>query len=241
MKTNATAFLSVTGFLAFILFSCSSVQVQNNQLTEKEKQDGWISLFDGKSMDGWHLYNKGKVSSAWEVKEEALYCNPQSDSGHGDLISDEMFENFDLTFEWKMPADGNSGVFVNVLEKDSIPAAWFSGPEYQLLGNDHPDYALDTKRAGCLYGFSAQQNAAATKPPEEWNQSRIKQVNGKIEFYLNGALTATEDFKSQAWLDKISESGFKSLPEFGKHTKGHIALQDWAKGISFRNIKIKKL
>jgi hypothetical protein len=31
----------------------------------------------------------------------------------------------------------------------------------------------------------------------------------------------------------------KIFPDFGKATKGHIGLQDWAKGVSFRNIKIK--
>ena len=222
------------------MISCSDGQ-RENQLSNEEKNQGWTLLFDGKSTNGWHLYRETNKPSVWEVKDGELSCNPKNGKEHGDLLTDEEFENFDLTFEWKMGDDGNSGVFIDVLERDSIPVAWFSGPEYQLLGNANPDYPIANERSGCLFGLSVQKTAVAVKPLNEWNQSRITQVDGKVKFYLNGVLTTEEDFKSQAWFDKIKESGFKDHPEFGKHTKGHIALQDWAKGVSFRNIKIKKL
>ena len=32
--------------------------IQPNTLTAAEKNDGWISLFDGKTTDGWHTYNE---------------------------------------------------------------------------------------------------------------------------------------------------------------------------------------
>ena len=226
--------------LLTLTVSCND-KLQNNDLSDEENKDGWTLLFDGKSLNGWHLYKAGNKSSVWEVDNGVLSCNPTNLKEHGDLVTNDEFENFDLKFEWKMAPDGNSGVFINSIERDSIPAAWFTGPEYQLLGNTHPDYTIDTKRAGCLYGFSAQIHPVQVKAPDQWNQSRIKQVNGKVEFYLNDSLTASEDFKSQAWLDAIKQSGFKNFPEFGKYTKGHIVLQDWAKGVSFRNIKIKKL
>ena len=233
---------SKTFFVLSIVFtiSCNSGQ-QENKLSDQEQKEGWILLFNGKSLDGWHLYREGDTKSVWQVKEGELSCNPKNGKEHGDLLTNEEFENFDLTFEWKMGDDGNSGVFINVLEMDSIPATWFSGPEYQLLGNANPDYPVANERSGCLFGLSVQKTPVAIKPVGEWNQSRIKQVNGKVEFYLNGVLTTEEDFKSPSWFDKIKQSGFKDHPEFGKSTKGHIALQDWAKGISFRNIKIKKL
>ena len=136
---------------------------------------------------------------------------------------------------------GNSGVFINVVERPDILTTWASGPEYQLLEKSHPDYPEKTKRSGCLYGFAPQKNPVEPTSFGEWNQSRIRQMNGKVEFYLNGVLTAQQDFNSQAWRDMISQSNFKNYPEFGKHIKGHIALQQWAKAISFRNIKIKEL
>ena len=112
------------------IISCNS-SPKNNELSEDEKKNGWTLLFDGKSTGGWHLYNADKKVSVWEVKDGELFCNAQNGKDHGDLVTDEEFENFDLMFEWKMSADGNSGVFINSIERDTIPAAWFSGPEYR--------------------------------------------------------------------------------------------------------------
>ncbi|MDJ1480700.1 MULTISPECIES: DUF1080 domain-containing protein [Xanthocytophaga] len=243
MKKTLTKLLAYVSIATFVMISCSEEKVGNNQLTGKEKEEGWVVLFDGKTTDGWHLYNKGKVPSAWIVQGDELYCKPDTfDIAHGDLISDKEFKNFDLKFEWKISEAGNSGVFFNVVEKDSLPTAWSSGPEYQLLENTHPDYAMNpVKRAGCLYGFAPQKNAVTPLPAGQWNRSEIKQVDGKVEFYLNDTLTAQQDLNSAEWKAMIANSNFKFFPEFGKSTKGHIALQDWSKGISFRNIKIKEL
>lgn len=229
-------------FLAvFLLTACNSTGP--NQLTEAEKAAGWELLFDGKTTEGWHLYNMGKAPSVWEVKEGALVCNPNGHKleEHGDLVTEKEFENFDLKFEWQITEGGNSGVFINVIERPDIMKAWGSGPEYQLLDNAHPDFPNPAKRSGCLFGFGPQKNPAANKPKGEWNESEIKQLNGKVEFYLNGVLTVEKDLKSKAWLDSLANSNFKSMPEFGKNTKGRIALQEWKGGASFRNVKIRKL
>lgn len=233
-------FLAI-GFIVIILSHCNGTKNQNNQLTEKEKSEGWILLFDGKSTNGWHLYNNGKIDSQWIAKNGELYCNTNFHLEHQDIISDSEFENFDLYFEWKISPGGNSGVFMNVVERKDLATTWTSGPEYQLLDVTNPDYATSNKRSGCLFGFAPPINAVDPKPSGEWNQSRIKQQNGKVEFYLNGTLTAQQDFKSAAWPDMISKTNFVHYPEFGKYTKGHIGLQYWLKGISFRNIKIKQL
>lgn len=228
----------------FTLWSFNQIgfsQNVQNQLSSNEKKNNWKLLFDGKTTNGWHLYNKGKIASAWGVKDGALYCDPlnKDEHQHGDLVTDNEYENYDLKFEWKITKGGNSGVFINVLERSDLTTAWLSGPEYQLLENTHADYAKPKSRAGCLYGFSILKNKVEPKPVGEWNQSEIVQKNGVIKFYLNGVLTAEQDFKSKEWKDMVGQTYFKSIPDFGKYTKGKISLQDWNKGISFKNIKIK--
>jgi hypothetical protein len=54
-------------------------------------------------------------------------------------------------------------------------------------------------------------------------------------------LTAEQDLTSKEWKDLVAKSNFKYFSTFGKTVKGHIALQDWSKGIAFKNIKIKEL
>lgn len=227
-------------FLASLL-SCTGSSLQHNQLSEEEEKEGWVLLFDGTSTSGWHGYNMDNGTAAWEAKNGELFCNPEDTSDPVDLVTDREYENYDFRFDWKISEGGNSGVFINVLEQPDIPTTWASAPEYQLLENANINYATPTKRAGCLYGFAPQKTPVTIKPAGEWNQSRIKQVNGKVEFYLNDTLTAAVDLTAQAWQDTVANSGFKTFPHFGKATKGRIALQDWATGISFRNLRIKEL
>lgn len=244
MKKTLVYALSMV-LLSTFLSSCSEKKASNNELSKQETEEGWTLLFDGKTTNNWHLYNKAKTPSAWMVKNEELLCNPDTIGiEHGDLISDKTYQDFDFKFEWKLSKAGNSGVFINVIERDTIPTAWASGPEYQLLEHENigANYLKDsTKWSGCLYGFARQKNLVSPKPLGQWNESRIKQTNGKIEFYLNGVQTAEEDFNSEEWKNKVSKSNFKYFPLFGKNTSGHIALQEWSKGVTFRNIKVKEL
>lgn len=213
----------------------------DNRLSSQEEREGWKLLFDGRTTNGWHVYNKGQVPSAWTVQNGALVCVAGKMPEVADLVTDESFENYELRFDWKISKEGNSGVFINVVERPDIVAAWASGPEYQLLETTHHDFSIPTKRSGCLYSFYGQATETALKPAEEWNESRIVQQNGKVEFYLNGQLTAKEDFTSQAWRDTVAHTHFAKYPVFGVATKGRIALQDWSKEASFKNIKIKSL
>lgn len=255
MKNRLTPIFTTLGIMTCLLASCSSQEKEEkqelkeeevqvpNQLTAQEKEDGWKLLFDGKTMQGWHLYNRGDAPSAWTVQDGELYCQPIFDeTEHGDLVSDQEFKNYELAFEWKISEGGNSGVFINVLEREDIPRAWASGPEYQLLESSHPDYAANpAKRSGALFNIHAPLTSVESRPASAWNQSRIKQIDGKVEFYLNGVLTVQEDFNSDQWKALLPESSFKTFPHFGTQTQGRIALQDWSKGIAFRSLKIKTL
>ena len=131
--------------------------------------------------------------------------------------------------------------FINVQETPEYRATYQTGPEYQLLEPAHSDTKTPLKRPGCLWGISPQSNTVEAHPVGQWNTSKIVQQNGKVEFYLNGKLTAREDFTSKAWTDKIASSNFKDSPNFGKATRGKIALQNWYFDAWFRNMKIREL
>lgn len=216
----------------------------HNTLLDVEKEEGWALLFDGKSLEGWHLYNKPDSTSfsAWEVKDGMLYCNAIDETKvFGDLTTDKEFENYELVFDWQMAVRGNGGVFINVQEAPEFPATYRTGPEYQLLEPAHSDTNTPMKRPGCLWGVSPQINKVEAKPNGQWNTSRIVQQNGQIEFYLNGKLTAREDFNGPDWQKKVASSNFADNPNFGKALKGKIALQNWYFEAWFRNMKIREL
>lgn len=216
--------------------------VQHNSLTETEKSEGWMLLFDGNSTNGWHIFNKPDDKPVWEAKDGVLVLDPLNGTGlQGDLVTDAEFGNFEFTFEWMLSKNGNSGVFINVLEGPDYNMTWQTGPEYQLLDPSHLDQAVEVKRAGCLYNYAPQLTSTDTNPAGQWNSSRILQKDGKVEFYLNGNLTAKADFTSPEWQEWVTASGFKNFSQFGKATKGHIALQQWTSQVWFRNLKIREL
>jgi len=241
--------MKLSSFIATVLIcmglACSNPVPEINTLSEKEKAEGWQLLFDGKTTNGWHMFSKPEMKHSWKaVNGELTTASSDTTGTHGDIVTDAVYENYGLVFEWKVAREGNSGVFINVQDDTSYMATWATGPEYQLLDNPNmqPGYLDGGKKgAGALYGLAPLKNKVEPKAAGEWNQSKIVQVNGKISFWLNGAMTAEEQIGSEQWNKMVAESKLAVFPDFGKATKGHIGLQDWAKGVSFRNIKIKTL
>lgn len=228
--------------LVVLLSACSTEK--DNMLSEKEIKEGWTLLFDGKTLNGWHLYNDstGKAS-AWHVAEGILaYSADSAQVEHEDLVTDKSYKNYDLRFDYRLSSEGNSGVFINVVETKENPTAWATGPEYQLLDTLHPDYKVNPKkRAGCLYNFQPQHTESIPHADGKWNHGRIVQKDGHVQFFLNDILTAEEDFSTEAWKKKIAESNFSYFPQFGRALEGKIALQKWYKSVEFKNIKLREL
>jgi hypothetical protein len=226
------------------LFACMNSGETHNILSDSEKKDGWTLLFDGTSTKGWHVFNFGDIQSAWSADSGELVCNPHAKNvKHGDLITDKVYENFDLRFEWKISKAGNSGVFINVQERPDLATTFSTGPEYQLLDdqNMEPDYLKDpSHKAASIFGV-VPNNSSSVPKSGDWNQSRILQQSGKLTFWLNGVQTVIVDLKSEEWKKLVAASPMSHYPEFGLATRGHIALQDWTNGVSFRDIKIREL
>src|SRR2546423_12562359 len=75
----------------------------HNHLTAVERSKGWKLLFDGRSMKGWRTY-QNKKSDSWSVHNGVLHCKgSESDKSdlRADLITNDQFENFDLSVDWK--------------------------------------------------------------------------------------------------------------------------------------------
>src|SRR5689334_8616061 len=245
----------MTACISILILSCNSGDTKNSsevkpdtsQATQSaQPNDGWISLFDGKTTAGWHKYGGGAVGSGWKVQDSALYLdttvkvNGKRDGG--DIVTDEEFENFDLKLEWKIAKNGNSGVMFCVHEDTTkYKAPYETGPEMQVLDNDgHPDGKIKKHRAGDLYDLISCSKETV-KPVGEWNQVEIKLLNGKLDFYLNGENVVSTTLWDDNWNKLVAGSKFKTMPGFGTFKKGHIDLQDHDCMVWYRNIVIKKL
>lgn len=226
--------------LTIIFFSCTSQKTDNN-LTDAEKAQGWQLLFDGKTMTGWRTYQNIK-SDSWLANDGALYCKGSATNKsdmQADLITDKQFENFDLSIDWKISPKGNSGIMYMVTE--DYPAAYLSGPEYQLIDDvNFPEHLENWQKTGANYAMDPAP-AAAPKPVGQWNHTEIIVNKGHVEHWLNGVKIVAYDLWTPDWQKKKMEGKWKDAPGYGLSKKGHIALQDHGSEVWFKNIKIKEL
>ena len=219
--------------------------VATNTLSPQEKAEGWELLFDGKTTNGWRKFKGEKVGSAWRVENGTLALNGKREDWQfidgGDIITDQEFENYELSLEWKLAPGGNSGIIYNVIESDEYDYVWQTGPEMQVLDNArHPDAKIFMHRAGDLYDMIPSK-AEAVKPAGEWNRVRLVVQNGHVEHWLNGQKVVEFQMWDDNWKQMVANSKFGEMPGFGTGRKGHIALQDHGDPVFYRNIKIKRL
>lgn len=211
-----------------------SVFAQNQ--SDKQQQ----ILFDGKTTQGWHTYLKSDATPAWAVVDGTLQLNPKAE-GQGDLVTDQEYENFELSLEWNISEGGNSGIIFGVHEDPAFRATYDTGIEMQVLDNKN---AEDNKKAnhlaGSLYDLKAPAKDVA-KPAGEWNAVKLRKQNGNLTFWQNGVKIIETQMGSAEWQTMVENSKFKTWKNFAKYPKGRIALQDHGHEVSFRNIKIKQL
>ncbi len=228
-----------------------------NQLTDAERAAGWRLLFDGKTLTGWRGLGYDTVPSThWVVvdgtiKKIASGDVPKLPDGQpavgGDLMTVDVFGDFELSWEWKVTPGANSGVKYNVSEELSVqnaPNHAALGFEYQMLDDDrHPDGKLPTHRAGALYDLVAPNDAKHLKPVGEWNQSRVIFRGNHGEHWLNGQRVVVFELGTPAMDSALAASKFRPFPWFGQRRQGggHIILQDHGDEVYFRNIKVRPL
>lgn len=214
----------------------SPARPQPNLLTAAELAKGWRLLFDGSTLQGWRNYRSKAILPGWRVEGNCLTL----DGYGGDIITNETFENFELSYEWRISPGGNSGVFYNVVE-GSNPKIWQTGPEMQVLDNDlSPDARNPTHQAGAAYDLFAPR-VRAVLPVGRFNKARIIVNRGHVQHWLNGKLVVEYDLWSPAWRAAVAASKFADLPGYGLARSGHIALQDHGDRVWFRNIKVRRL
>lgn len=203
-----------------------------NTLTDKEKSEGWKLLFDGKTTQGWRNYRSMEISKGWKVEDGAL-C--RTEQGAGDIVTNDQYDSFELSLEYKISKGGNSGLMYHVTEQEETP--WMTGPEVQIQDNKD---GRDPQKAGWVYQLYPAETDA-TRPAGKWNQIRILITPQKCQTFMNGVKYSEYVKGSKDWDERVAKSKFGSMPKFGKAAKGYISLQDHGNPVCFRNIKIREV
>ena len=216
---------------------------KHNVLTAKEKADGWELLFDGKTLNGWRDYNGKTLTEPWHVVDGCIQAKGDGSDASGYMVTDREFENFILSWDWKLSKGGNSGMLYHVVERPQYAVPYITGPEYQLIDEPNfPEKLEEWQKTGADYAMHVPDKSKMNvRRYGEWNNSRIVFDNGHVEHWLNGKKILEFEVWTDEW-HKLKNSGkWATAPEYGLAHKGVICLQDHGYPASFRNIKIKQL
>ncbi|MFO7721321.1 MAG: DUF1080 domain-containing protein [Gillisia sp.] len=245
-KTSLLVILAV----ALISINCKDKTEDQGEIVETEsidkREDQEVTiLFNGENLDGWKAYNSDKITQ-WKVEDGTIAFSAAEGkrSGSENLITEKEFTNFELSLEWKISEGGNSGIMWGVQEDAKFNEPYLTGPEIQILDNQkHPDAKNGPiRQAGALYDM-VPASKDVTKPAGEWNKIilRIDHEANLGSVTLNGEKITEFPVHGEEWDNMVEGSKFKGWEDFGKHSTGHIALQDHDDKVWYRNIQIREL
>jgi hypothetical protein len=159
--------------MKFLLIPCLALSLAATSFGEDK--DGWIPLFDGKSLDGWKVSDK---PGTFSVKDGLLIVKgDRSHLFYEGSVHNHDFKNFELKAEILTKPGANSGVYFHTQFQDT---GWPSkGFEIQV-NNTHKD---PKKTAGV---YAVQDNFTAPAKDDEWFTMEIKVVGKHVVTKVNG-------------------------------------------------------
>jgi Domain of Unknown Function (DUF1080) len=223
------------GVTATLLLAPLAAFAGDNEVTPQEKADGWLLLFDGKTLNGWQTSSQ-KPS---KVPVEDGSINPHGSGGYM-MIHEKQWANFILSLDFKISRGCNSGVFVRTFPLTPRPGkdVGFNGIEVQVLDSLTAGY-YDT---GAFYDL-VKPVRNAMKPVGEWNHMVITCDRNILAVELNGEKVNRMDLDEWKEPNKRPDgSPHKFDIAYKDHPrKGYIGLQDHGAACWYKNIKLKPL
>jgi rhodanese-related sulfurtransferase len=192
-------------------------------------EDGFVSLFDGKSLTGW----TGPPGS-YVVEDGCLVCVMGQE---GNLLTDKEFANFVLKFEFKLTAGADNGLGIRC---PKLPEGHLhlEGTELQIIDDSAEKHKKlrPCQYHGSVYGVLPAKRGSL-KPVGEWNQEEVT-VNGRqLKIVVNGMTVVDanlDEASKPATIDKQPHPGLF-------RTKGHLALLGHGDRVDFRHLQVKEL
>lgn len=193
-------------------------------------EEGWVPLFDGKSLDGWTpAENRG----SWKVVDGTLaFDGGRSHLFYSGPVRNANFKNFELKCEVLTRPRCNSGVYFHTkFQEQGWPAQGF---EVQVNNTALGEGGyLERKKTGSLYGVRNVYKAFARD--NEWFQLHAAVRGKQIQVRLNGILLVDYIEPDPPLPDPDSRGRFLQRGTFA--LQGH----DAGSKVAFRNILVKPL
>jgi hypothetical protein len=222
-----------------------NIRIKQLPVSEQDNTppEGFVPLFNGRDLAGW----KGLLASPDDnpIKRAALSAEDratrqkQADENmrahwkvqNGEIVFDGKgrslctgldYADFELLVDWKIPAHGDSGIYLR------------GSPQVQIW-DPHTQRSQAGSEVGSGGLYNNQKNPSkplkvADKPIGQWNQFRILMVGEKVHVFLNGELVANDVTLENYWDRK--------QPIF---PTGQIELQNHGGDLWFKNIYLREI
>jgi hypothetical protein len=207
----------------------------DNALTENERKEGWVLLFDGKTTHGW--MNSDRTAPRTPVVNGTL--NPHK-AGHYMLVHTQQWTDFLLSLDFKITNKCNSGIFVRTSSLTPRPGKDIGFNGIEIAIDDTKDAGFhDT---GAVYDL-VKPARNAMKPVGEWNHIKIACLTNRIEVVLNGDPVTRADLDLFTEPNKRPDGSTHKFDEAYKDhpRRGYIGLQDHGSDCWFKNIKLRPI
>lgn len=245
-----------------ILISLFSLILASRAFAEPD-QEGWKSLFDGKTLTGWHIStatshsatSKQTSGGKWEVVDGAITGSQDTPGNGGIIITDEKFGDFEVVIEMRNDFGPDSGLFLRSTEDGKAYQAMI---DYHADGNLMGIYGEGLGGKPHLRNYSFTDKVTSIKPtivgdaktpllilPEawpsfwkadQWNELRARITGGEkptITTWINGV-------KIMEWTETAARHPARGGIALQVHGGGNPA--DYSgKFVRYRNIRVKSL
>tara|TARA_B100001123_G_C15232191_1_gene995595 strand:- start:546 stop:1247 length:702 start_codon:yes stop_codon:yes gene_type:complete len=229
--------ISISPFFLFVLFAAQGAD-----------KDGFISIFDGKTLKGWEA-TPAKTAPAWKVKKGMIVGNGDKGRGYLTYTPNKNVADLEMKFSYRFPGKGNSGVNIRAIvdktrKRDfqsyhadlgnlgigkNVMGAWdFHTPgrkEHRCFRGDQLVIGKDDKPT--ITPIKDALSAGDIKKGD-WNSVHIIAKDNNFKLYING---------------KLSSEFTEHLPKAKRLKSGMIQLQLHDPGmiVHFRDLKLKVL
>ncbi len=206
-----------------ILISCLTSFTVNSQ----SKNDGWISLFNGKNLKGWKQLN-GKAT--YKVENGAIIGISKMNTPNSFLCTEKEYGDFILEFDVLLDPSLNSGVQFRSNSFKDYRNGRVHGYQFELDPSTRAFSGgiFDEGRRGWMYPLSLNNKGRNAFNNGKWNSCRIEAIGSSIKTWINGVQCAN-------LVDDLTSSGFIGLQvHFIQSDKSRAG-----KEIRWKNLKIK--
>jgi hypothetical protein len=220
---TATSVFYASIFFVFIAGACFAADAKQPAAQDQD-EEGWISLFDGKTLDGWKV---GENPDGFKVKDGVIVVHgPRAHLFYAGPVKNHDFKDFEFKADVMSFPKANSGIYFHTRYQEENWPDW--GYEVQV-NHSHADY----KKSGGLYDVKDLTESPARD--NVWQTYHITVRGKRITVEIAGEkvvdFTEPDDFTPP-----------KTHP-LRKLAHGTFALQahDPGSQVLYKNIKVKPL